>query len=112
MEIWVLFDGQKFTVTPERARVTVGTPVTWRFQANLPQIPRIRWAAFFNHGSPFRFEANEFRTTTQADAGQHTGATGAMPPESPGDYKYGVRAEDTATQNKLGEDDPHLIVVT
>lgn len=112
MEVWVSFNSQKFTFAPDPARVKVGTPVTWRVQANGSQSTLIRWTVFFNHGSPLRSKLDELTitTTTQSHAGQHTGVTGAIAPNKPGDYKYGVRAEDAQTDEPLGEDDPYLIV--
>ena len=110
MEIWVSFDFGKFTVTPDPATVKAGTPLIWRFRSNLAVQDRVRWTVYFYHGSPFRFEPKEISTTTQSAAGQHAGATGTMVPDDPGDYKYGVRAEDAFKQNILGDDDPRLIV--
>ena len=106
MEIWVNFDVGKFTIAPDPATVKVGTPVVWRFLANQSAPERIRWTVYFHHGSPFRVQPAEFVTTTQFSGGQHTGATGAVIPDDAGDYKYGVRAEDAHTQNKLGDEDP------
>ena len=110
MEIWVSYDGQQFKFTPDRARVKVGTPVIWRFQADQLRIASTRWTVFFQKGSPFLVKSNEFSTTTSNDLGQQTGATEPLIADTPGDYKYGVRAEDAATQVLLGEDDPYLIV--
>jgi hypothetical protein len=110
MEIWVTLDGAKFTISPDPATVKVGTPVIWRFLANQLAPERIRWTAYFHHGSPFRLQPIEFTTTTQLSSGQHAGATGAAVPEDPKDYKYGVRAENAQTQFKLGDEDPTLIV--
>jgi hypothetical protein len=110
MEIWVSFDGQKFTISPDPARVKVNTPVIWRFQANQVSTNLIRWTVLFREKSPFQFQAGAFTTTTQSVQGQHSGATGAMAPDKPGDYKYAVRADDALTQSELGEDDPYLTV--
>jgi len=110
MEIRVSFDGRNFKISPDPARVKAGTLVKWRFHANHLGFDRILWTVFFHHGSPFQFQADEFTTTTQSDQGQHTGTTDEMAPDTPGDYKYGVRSEDARTQHRLGEDDPRLLV--
>lgn len=110
MEVWVSLVGGKFTILPDPARVSVGTPVTWRFQTNGLTNPLVRWTVSFPTHSPFKSSLKEFTTTTQLSGGQHAGATGAMAPDSPGDYKYDVRVEDARTQTQLGNDDPHLIV--
>jgi hypothetical protein len=110
MEIWVAFDGKTFRLSPDPAVVQSGTLVTWRFQTNKLSSERIRWTVYFQHGSPFRLQASQFTTTTSSTAGQHTGTTGATSADDPGDYKYGVRAEDPLIKHILGDDDPRLIV--
>jgi hypothetical protein len=111
MEIWVIFDGTQWTFTPNPATAKSGTPVAWRFQAKGILVPQINWTVYFDHGSPF-VGAKQFTTTTIQSGGQHTGATGQAPADIPGEYKYGVRAEDSSSKNVLGDDDPHLIVTT
>jgi hypothetical protein len=110
VEIWVEFDGAKWRISPDPAAVPRGTLVTWRFQASKVTAQQVRWEVYFSHGSPFKGQSIAFTTTTGLSAGQHAGTTGAMSADTPGDYKYGVRAQDPVTQNALGDDDPRLVV--
>ena len=111
MEIWVEFDGEKWVVSPDPAIVSRGAPIRWRFRSVSLSVPQVLWTIYFAHGSsPFTSRATQLATTTLNIAGQHTGATGTMTAAEPGDYKYGVRAQDLSNQNTLGDDDPHLVV--
>jgi hypothetical protein len=110
MEIWAEFDGKSWRFHPDPAIVDQGTPITWRFQNTTLLIPRIRWTAYFDHGAPFRTQGDRFSTITSLFFGQHAGSTGTVTADDPGDYKYGVRAEDALSQAVLGDDDPRLIV--
>jgi len=111
MEICVEFDGTKWAFSPDPAVVDIGTSVTWKLQANALSPPQIRWTVYFDHGSPFRTQGTQFITTTLLTSNQHIGTTAAMSADDPGDYKYGVRAEDLSNQIILGDDDPRLVVV-
>ena len=110
MEIWVTFAGGKFTITPDPARVRVGTPIVWRFLAHQSSPENIRWTVYFSNNSPFFFPTTEIITNTHSIDGQHTGATGAVAPQHPGEYKYGVRTENPQNQETMGDDDPQLVV--
>lgn len=110
MEIWVEFNGGRWHFSPDPATVARGTPVIWKFQTNTLPVQKILWTAYFDHGSPFGDQGNRFITNTVISAGQHVGTTGAMSADEPGDYKYGVRADDVLGGTTLGDDDPRLIV--
>jgi hypothetical protein len=110
MEIWVEFDSsiRKFRVSPNPAIVKRGTSITWRFRADNFSGPGILWTVYFDQGTPFA--QSMFTTGSAISNGQHTGATTAKSADKPGDYKYGVRAQDSSTKNKLGDEDPILRV--
>lgn len=113
MEIWVEFDGAKWSFSPDPAVVSRGTLITWRFRSvalAVPQIPQILWTVYFAHGSPFGTQGTQFFTTTANFPGQQTGTTGSVVAIDPGDYKYGVRAQNLSNKNMLGDDDPRLVV--
>ena len=118
MEISVEFDGRRWRYSPDPAIVDRGTLISWKFQNTTLTTPAIRWTAYFVHGSPFRAQGIRFFTTTlptlRQQAGRivavHAGITVAVTAYDPGDYKYGVRAEDTMNRVGLGDDDPRLIV--
>jgi len=133
-EIRVVFESekQKIVVSPDPAEVWVGNPIVWRFEAKSMQVRRIRWTVYFHRprllstlAAPFHFwrwllfrrrgipffpgVGTELSSTTQA-AGAHEGTIGPATPESPGEYKYGVRVENAETGATLGDDDPILLV--
>jgi hypothetical protein len=110
MEIWVEFDGAKWSFSPDPAVVSRGTPIMWRFRSIALSIPQVLWTVYFTHGSPFRSQGTQFTTTTANFVGQHTGTTGSVTADDPGEYKYGVRAQDVSNQSTLGDDDPRLVV--
>jgi hypothetical protein len=58
------------------------------------------------------FERKETASTiTSFIFGQHAGSTGTVTADDPGNYKYGVRAEDALNQVVLGDGAPRLIVL-
>jgi hypothetical protein len=114
MEIWVEFDRltAKFRTSPEPATVKRGTPVKWRFRTdNSQETARIRWSVYFKpESNPFGYQRPIFSTLSGEADGQHSATTGIVFADTPGDYKYGVRAEDMSTEKELGNDDPWLKV--
>jgi hypothetical protein len=87
--------------------------VSWRFRTdNTEGKSLIRWSAFFDRGSPFGASIIDISTLSSRIVGQHIAVTANMLADTPGDYKYGVKAEDPITGKELGEDDPKLKVVT
>ena len=111
MEIWVSFDDGKLSSSPDPARVQQGTPVTWRFLAGELGISQLRWVVYFTYKHPFGDQGSQFVTNTDLVGRQHTGSTGAMSADDPGDYKYGVRLVDSRDQKTLADDDPRLVVL-
>lgn len=113
MEIWVEFDSGKFRTSPDPAIVPRGAPIMWRFRAdNLTETARIRWIVYFEHGNPFGDKSPRFIGTLSGQAArQHSAATGIAFADNPGDYKYGVRAEDALNGQRLGDDDPMIVVL-
>lgn len=94
-------------IYPETTTVKVGDKLSWKLQSDSRN--RTRWTLYFHHGSPFskeegyphRFEVSEVAGTL---------LLGPFSADAPGDYKYGLRAEDPRTDARLADDDPHLIV--
>jgi hypothetical protein len=113
MEIWVEFNSGKFRTSPDPAIVPRGTPIVWRFRAdNAAETARIRWMVYFDRGTPFGDKSPPFATTLSGQvAGQHSAATTIAFADNPGDYKYGVRAEDASSGKQLGDDDPMIVVL-
>jgi hypothetical protein len=115
MEIWVEFDSstKKFRTMPDPAIVSKGTPVNWRFRTDNTEGPaRIRWSVYFHNGSPFGTYTIDIPTFSGRITGQHIALTATMFADDPGDYKYGVKAENASTGALLGEDDPKLEVTS
>jgi hypothetical protein len=118
MEIVVSLKNGKLSFAPDPAYVSVGELVNWRFRSPimLPlrrQLPlEIRWTIYFPVDLPFRFVGGEILITTKEDPqrGSHDGATPPVSADQPGDYKYGVRAQDAATSAVIDDEDPRLIV--
>jgi len=92
---------------PERTVVNAGDKLIWKFSSEDDN--KIRWTVYFHHGSPFikepgyphRFEAFEVARNVQL---------GPFSADEPGDYKYGLKAENAVSEAKLADDDPRLIV--
>jgi hypothetical protein len=103
---------------PERAEVSVGEHVQWSIEV-AGRTRSVGWEIYFGEQSPFRRRSYSVATAVQIpltfppsdEGGVHVGAVdaGAVDAE-PGEYKYGVRATDSATQRALSDDDPHIIV--
>ncbi|MEO5925085.1 MAG: hypothetical protein ABIR70_14790 [Bryobacteraceae bacterium] len=103
---------------PGRAEVSVGEHVQWLIEV-AGRARSVGWEIYFEGQSPFRRRSYRLATAVQApltfppseEEGVHVGAVdaGAVDAE-PGEYKYGVRAIDSATQRALSDDDPHIIV--
>jgi hypothetical protein len=121
VEIRIEFDKGKWRVSPDPAEVPRGTRVWWRFQSNDLRARRVRWTVYFANGYPFA-PGNQLGVligdrvalstdTTKQQDGQHAGTSPEITADAPGDYKYGVRAEDLDEGQQLGDDDPRLIVV-
>lgn len=119
MEIWVEFDGGKWRISPDPAKVTRGRRVWWRFRSNYLGVRRVRWTVYFWLRNPFSVpdqfdmppERFEISTDTALQDGQHIGLSEVLTADTPGDYKYGVRAQNLDEGKDLGDDDPHLIVL-
>ena len=56
MEIIVTFENGKLRTVPDRATVSVGTPITWLFRSPQLTIALARWVVYFNNGSPLRLQ--------------------------------------------------------
>jgi hypothetical protein len=133
VDITIVFKDGKWTVHPDPATVKVGTPITWLVRMRSSLVPLLRWIVYFDHGSPFKFNRlrvatrnTELGTALIRDGGardalknagvstdeiaDHDGVIGPISPEEPGDYKYGVRLENAETGERMGDDDPRLIV--
>jgi hypothetical protein len=134
VNITVTFEDGKWTVDPDPADVNVGTRITWLVRVKRSSVSLQRWTVYFDHGTPFR-KADRIAVTTRntqlgailirdasardalKQAGvptdvivDHQGVIGPVSAEEPGDYKYGVRLEDAESGEKIGDDDPRLIV--
>jgi hypothetical protein len=97
---------------PERAVVSLGETVRWVVRAGGNGVKSIEWQVYFNHGSPFKERSLKMTTEEGSENGEapHAGVIDAGEAQQPGEYKYGVRAVDTSTNQELSDDDPFLIV--
>ena len=117
MEIWVEFQNKEWRISPDPAKVKLGTPVSWRFRATGLGVRRVKWTVVF-HKSPFKHspKANPggpFVVSTETipnENGQHIGTSPTTIADTPGDYKYDVRAENGENAEPLGNEDPYLSV--
>lgn len=106
---------------PEKTVVRMGDEIVWRCRAETQD--KAQWTIYFHHKSPFtkeigypdRFEASEVARTKEIDRFEapelaRTVELGPFVANEPGDYKYGVRADNLDTGSQLADDDPYLIV--
>lgn len=115
------FAGHPFRIfaEPEPAFVLVGEPLFWEFVTDLPNQPIISWLVYFTKKSPFvgpislaavSQELAQVLHVGQVTGATHLAATTQVVVQTPGDYKYGVKATVTGTGFVLGDDDPDLYV--
>lgn len=97
---------------PERAVVALGETVRWIVRAGGIGAKSIEWQVYFRQGSPFKEHSWKMKTEgkSENDDAAHAGVIDAGETQQPGEYKYGVRAVDTSTNQELSDDDPFLIV--
>jgi hypothetical protein len=112
MTIVVVFNGSRFFIEPNPAVVASGSPLDWLLYYDGHQTLRIRWTLSFPSGSPFKAtmlsaiaSAPPLTVPRPSEAKIDAGL-----PMTDGCYKYDVEVEDASTGNKLGKDDPYLIV--
>lgn len=120
MRVRAVLRGHLVLVEPDPVEVLVGEPLYWEFVSTGPQ-PRIRWEVYFQRGSPFSAGIKSLTAQTVfsyvppgplvPNLGiMHYGLSPSVVATTPGDYKYGVRAEDADTGVPIADDDPRLIV--
>jgi hypothetical protein len=118
MNIRIVGTLQNTRTEPERAEVSVGEHVNWSIQVT-GRTRSVEWEIYFESQSPFQRRRYRVATAVQVpltfpptdEVGVHVGVVDAGPVEGePGQYKYGVRPIDQATQKALSDDDPYIIV--
>jgi len=122
MRVRAILRGQRILVQPDPVQVLVGEPLYWEFVSALPN-QRIKWDVYFQKGAPFGQALNNLTAETALAPDEsversgpfpnptHYGLSPSVVPTTPGEYKYGVRAQDVRTQHMLADDDPLLIVL-
>lgn len=122
MRVRAILIGQSIVVQPDPVQVLVGEPLYWEFISALPNM-RIKWEVYFRHGNPFGSWVRSLIAETgfgpvepvgpvgPINSPTHYGLSPSAIASTPDDYKYGVRAMDAITQETLGDDDPHLIIL-
>jgi hypothetical protein len=118
MRIHVVFSGKRWKIQPDPAVVRVGESVVWEFETSDSAAASIVWVIYFDNGTPFGKLGSRFSLLTQGAAIQtpvrqvykHFAIFPGARAGEPGDYKYGIKAEDPLNKLVLGDDDPRLIV--
>ena len=133
MDITVTFRNGQWVTDPSPAIVAVGTRVRWIFRAPEEETRALLWKVSFQARLPFGEQYATLEVKTQlADRRQranrdleflrqlslnedaelyHRGVTVAQSAERPGEFKYDLIVQDAATGERIGDDDPWLIVV-
>lgn len=133
MDITVTFQNGRWVTDPSPAIVAVGTSVRWILRAPEQRSRSLRWMVKFGSSLPFGQNYSTLEVTTQLverrerdgrnlevlqqlgladDADMdHRGVTQPHTAEKPGDFKYDLVVEDASTGERIGDDDPWLIVV-
>ena len=94
----------RISISPNRLEVPRGSLVEWEFASGIEGVT-INVVVYFDAGSPFPWR--ESGAVVQPQKG--SAITGV--PESPGEFKYGIRASDARTREELGDEDPWLVVL-
>jgi hypothetical protein len=108
--------GKPLQIHPDPATVSVGENVTWELyydyydgRGELSMDPLL-WTVYFSDGSPFPGWKNRAVETKPEGNPEHKGTLDGGATSSEGDYKYGVRVQNSRTKEILCDDDPRLIV--
>jgi hypothetical protein len=111
--------GEPLTI-PERAEVVVGEMVQWSIAVigGGRPIRSVKWEFYFEGRSPFPRRTYSVTTGIQVPRGRpstvqeiaYIATIDAGHASGPGEYKYGVRAIDEATEHALSDDDPYIVV--
>lgn len=122
MKVRAILYGPKIVVEPDPVRVLVGEPLYWEFVTTMPN-PSINWEVYFQHSTPFGPSLTSLTATTAIPPSPpartvgpitgptHYGLSPSVVATTVGDHKYGVRAQDTKTQQTLADDDPQLLIL-
>ena len=113
MEIWAIYDEEgQISVSPEHAKVRVGTNVVWRFQSNIQQSHGLIWTVYFRNETPFLDVSSISAMSFSDDNNQHTAASDGEEASVPGrDYKYGIKLVDEKSGKELADEDPYIDVI-
>jgi hypothetical protein len=133
MDITVTFKNGRWVTDPNPAIVAVGTSVRWILRAPEQETRALLWKVSFRHPLPFGddYEALEVKTelvdrrhrahldlelvlrlNLEEDAElNHRGVTEAVSADRTGEFKYDLLVQDAVTEERIGNDDPWLIVV-
>jgi hypothetical protein len=133
MDITVTFQDERWFTDPSPAIVAVGTRVRWVLLAPKQRSRALLWKVHFGENLPFGEDHRTLEVETQyvdvrqqADIDQeilrrlnlpenaaviHRGVTETNFAERPGDFKYDLSVQDAITGERIGDDDPWLIVI-
>jgi hypothetical protein len=98
LEINIVLSKSGKLTYPERTVVKSEDEIVWNCHPEGQE--RTRWTIYFHHGSPFAKEAGHPDRFEATQIGRTT-ALGPFIAYDPGDYKYGVRADDPVTGSRL-----------
>jgi hypothetical protein len=105
--------GKPLQIHPDPATVSVGENVTWELYYDnwdKPSTDPLLWAVYFSGGTPFPGWESRVVETKPEDNPEQKGRLDGGAASSEGDYKYGVRVQNSRTKEILCDDDPRLIV--
>ena len=133
MDITVTFNNGRWVTDPSPAIVAVGTKVRWILRAPEQETRTLLWKVSFVGNFPFGEQHETLKIKTQkADRRQqsdnafeflrqlnldedvwlnHRGITETQFANRPGEFKYDLIVQDAETGERIGDDDPWLIVV-
>ncbi len=115
-EIITSITEHRFSITPDPATAYVGQSVVWLVSNQDYAASKVRWTAYFDHGSPFGDARQDTLSTitsrddTEKNGEAQEGVIGPATPTKEGEYKYGLKSENAVSDEELDDDDPMLII--
>jgi hypothetical protein len=114
--IGIMVEHGKIRVVPERVRVRVGHPVAW-VVLSFDGLAPVSLQVYFDDRSPFEWSVQSVQVHPEqkgpprrhVPSPEQPVISGA--PDTPGDYKYGVRILDVYG-DVLDDEDPYITVVS
>lgn len=114
--VGIMVEHGKIRVVPGHVRVRVGHPVAW-FVLSFDGLAPVSLQVYFDDRSPFEWHMQsvevrpEEKGLTQRHVPSPEQPVISAAPDTPGDYKYGVRMLD-AHGHILDDEDPYITVVS